>query len=144
MLGLVFATALYVSLAADRPAVAQSEFYVIVNRSNAIASVPREELSDVFMKRVRSWPDRSDILPVDQPVRSRVRDAFSRYVHGKSVAFVTRYWQRLIFSGRAIPPPEVSSDAAVVEFVTKNRGAIGYISDPSRVTDAVKVIEVAP
>jgi hypothetical protein len=46
----------------------------------------------------------------------------------RSVLVVKTYWQQRIFSGRGIPPPELDSDALVVEYVLKHRGAVGYVS----------------
>jgi ABC-type phosphate transport system substrate-binding protein len=115
-----------------------------VPSSNPILSIRRADLSGIFMRKSRSWGDGSQIVPVDLPATSRTREGFSRAVHGKSVAFVTRYWHRLIFSGRGIPPIEVSSDAAVIEFVKSNRGAIGYIGRQTPAGDDVKVVPVTP
>lgn len=120
----------------------ESTFQVIVHRSNAIAELTRAETSAIFMKRIRSWRDGSEILAVDQPGRSALRESFSREIHEKSTAFVSRYWQRLIFAGRGIPPPELPSDDEVIAFVAKNRGAIGYVSIGVELDDGVKVIAV--
>jgi ABC-type phosphate transport system substrate-binding protein len=119
-------------------------FRVVVHRSSPIASITRAELSAIYMKRTRSWRDGREIAAVDQPSTSRVRERFSRAVHGKSVAYVTRYWQRLIFSGRGIPPRQLQNDAAVLEFVKSNRDAIGYIGSETTPGDGVKVIAVTP
>jgi ABC-type phosphate transport system substrate-binding protein len=111
---------------------ASTPIQVIVNRESSVSSIPRAEVSAIFMKRVRGWE------PVEQ---SSLRDAFSKQIHGKSSAYVTRYWQRLIFAGRGIPPRELPSDEAVLEFVKANRGAIGYVTSGAA-TDGVKVIVV--
>jgi ABC-type phosphate transport system substrate-binding protein len=117
---------------------------VVVHPSNPVTSLTRAELSALYMKRTRSWPDGREIVPVDRQSTSRVRERFSRIVHGKSVAYVTRYWQRLIFSGRAVPPRELRSDAAVLDFVRGNAEAIGYVDAGTAVGDGVKVIAVTP
>jgi ABC-type phosphate transport system substrate-binding protein len=109
-------------------------FLIVVHRSNPAVSMTRAELSAIYMKRKSDWQ------PVDQPASARVRERFSRAVHGKSVAYVTRYWQRLIFSGRGIPPRQLPSDAAVIEFVKNNPNAIGYIA--AGPAEGVKVITV--
>ncbi|HYI12156.1 MAG TPA: substrate-binding domain-containing protein [Thermoanaerobaculia bacterium] len=113
-----------------------------MNKANPVSSLTRAQLSAIFMRRVRSWPDGTEIRPVDHGVEARVRERFSRAVHGKSVAYVTRYWQRLIFAGRGIPPPVVQSGAAMMELVRANRGAIGYIDAATPVAGDLKVIEV--
>lgn len=113
-------------------------FVVVVHRSNPVVSLTRAELSAIYMKRTKSWGGGREIVAVEQ---SHLREEFSRAVHGKSVAYVTRYWQRLIFSGRGLPPRQLPGDAAVLDFVKANPGAIGYISGRTP-PDGVKVIAV--
>lgn len=119
-------------------------FQVIVHRSNPLASISRAELSAIYMKRTRSWSDGREIVPVDQPAGSSVREHFSRAVHGKNVAYVTRYWQRLIFSGRGIPPRQLQNDAAVLAMVKNSRDAIGYIAGDPELNQDVRVLPVTP
>ena len=119
-------------------------FRVVVHPSNPVASLTRAELSALYMKRTRSWRGDREIVAIDHPASSPLRERFSRAVHGKSVAYVTRYWQRLIFSGRGIPPRQLPSDAAVLAFVKTNRDAIGYIDRRTAPGDGVKVIAVTP
>lgn len=146
MLGeLLLVTSILLSAADVQPdSVPDRPFDVVVNRSNPLSSLTRAELSAIFMKKVRSWPDRSEVLPVDQALTARVRGQFSHSIHGKSVAYVTRYWHRLIFAGRDIPPRQVDSNAAVVDFVKANRGAIGYVDAGTSLVYEVKVIVVTP
>lgn len=119
-----------------------STFQVIVNPANPVSHLTRAEVSAMFMKRIRSWRDGSEIMAVDQSSRSALRESFSREIHEKNTAFVSRYWQRLIFAGRGIPPPELPSDEDVIAFVAKNRGAIGYVSTTVDLDDDVKAIAV--
>jgi ABC-type phosphate transport system substrate-binding protein len=119
-------------------------FHVIVNASNPIASIGREELSAIFMKKLSRWPSGADVVPIDQLPESSLRERFSRLVHGKSTGYVIRYWHRLIFAGRAIPPREAQNDAAVIDLVRTQRGAIGYVSSRALLPEGVKTIEVRP
>jgi ABC-type phosphate transport system substrate-binding protein len=138
MLPLALVAAIILSPNEGRPL----PFRVVVHKANPVSSVTRAELSAIFMRRVRSWADGTEIRPVDHRVDALVRQRFSRAVHGKSVAYVMRYWQRLIFAGRGIPPPEVPSSAAVMEVVSTNRRAIGYIDAATPIAGDVKAIEV--
>jgi ABC-type phosphate transport system substrate-binding protein len=119
-------------------------FHVIVNRANPVNTLTRDEVSSIFMKRTRQWKTGADILPVDQRSTSDQRESFSRTIHDKSVQYVIRYWQRVIFSGRGIPPRELQSDEDVLDLVSTHEGAIGYVSAGVPLPDTVKVIEVAP
>lgn len=103
-------------------------FRLIVHPSNALRAAPAEWLSDVFLKKVTRWPEGEVARPVDQKPSSALRRAFSERVLRRSVGAVRSYWQQRIFSGRDVPPPELDSDDAVVAFVAKYPGAIGYVS----------------
>jgi ABC-type phosphate transport system substrate-binding protein len=117
------------------------EFIVIVNAENPTRSLSKDFLEEAFLKRKTEWGDRELLKPVDQHPESRVRERFSERVLHRSVAAVKSYWQQRIFSGRGVPPPELESDQAVVAYVHKHRGAIGYVSGSAQL-GGVKAITV--
>ena len=57
----------------------------------------------------------------------------------KTLPEINSYWARLVFSGRASPPRQVQDDAEVIEIVSDNRGAIGYV-DRSLVNEQVQIV----
>jgi ABC-type phosphate transport system substrate-binding protein len=114
---------------------------VVVNEANPVSSLSRDELCDLFLKKVSSWADGSLVLPVDQTEDVAVRDTFTREILRKSSSAVRAYWQQRIFSGRDVPPPQKDGDAAVLAFVRQHRGAIGYVSAEARLA-GVKVVVV--
>jgi hypothetical protein len=110
------------------PAPPPAGYRVVVHHSNPGAGVDRRFLSQAFLRKTASWPHGEAIRPVDLPADSAVRRRFSEEVHGRSVAAVKSYWQQVIFSGRGLPPPELESDQAVIRFVSRYPGAVGYVS----------------
>ena len=46
----------------------------------------------------------------------------------KKVSSIKAFWQKKIFSGRGIPPPEKTSEKEILKYVHDNPGAIGYVS----------------
>jgi len=60
---------------------------------------------------------------------------------GKNDAAYRAGWRSLVFSGQATMPKSVDGDAAVVEFVSHNAGAIGYISKATP-HEGVKVLTI--
>jgi ABC-type phosphate transport system substrate-binding protein len=117
------------------------EFRILIHADNPLTSVSKEFVTDAFLKRVTRWNDGETVHPVDQRADSAVRKSFSDSVLRRSVAAVKRYWQQRIFSGRDLPPPELDSDEAVVGFVLKHRGAIGYVSGTAK-HDGAKAVPV--
>lgn len=116
-------------------------YKVIVNAANPVASVTREYVSRLFLKKISRWDDGTPANPVDLTETDPVREDFSRAVHKREARAVKAYWQQMIFSGRAAPPPEVAWEADVLAFVRANRGAIGYVSRGAT-PEGVKVLEL--
>lgn len=100
---------------------------VVVHPETGIGSISRAELSKIFLKRLRTWKNGRSARPVDQSPESDVRREFSRRVHRRDVVTIELYWKRMIFSGNAVPPPELESDERVLEFVRLTPGAVGYV-----------------
>jgi ABC-type phosphate transport system substrate-binding protein len=121
---------------------AQEGFKLVVNASNGASSVAKDEASQYFLKKKSAWPGGQTVQPVDQTDESPVRRAFSKAVLKKDVSAVKSYWQTQIFAGRGVPPPEKTSDAAVLAFVEANSGALGYVSAGVQVGRGVKEVKL--
>lgn len=120
-----------------------SGFKVIVHQDNPTVSLSIKDVSNLLLKKKTKWNGSGVAVdPIDLDAGSAVREAFSEAVHGRSVSSIKNYWQRQIFSGREVPPPEVRSDSEVVAFVRRTPGAIGYVSSSARL-DGVKEIDLA-
>ena len=117
------------------------DFKIIVNESNAISSLTRVQISNLFLKKRESFPNGVIALPVDLKPDDPIRVKFTTEIHKRDVKAVGAYWQQMIFRGKGIPPPEKKTEVDVIEYVRMNPGAIGYtsvsISSPN-----IKEIEV--
>ncbi|HEY4241321.1 MAG TPA: hypothetical protein VGM88_15980 [Kofleriaceae bacterium] len=139
--------AILLAIACATSVVAAAEptsFVVIVNAHNPVRSLDKRTIANAFLKKERHWGDDSPILPVDQKPGASVRSRFTDAILDRPAASVRTYWSQLVFSGRGTPPPELDSDAAVIEYVGSHAGAIGYVSagaalDPAKQVAAVQV-----
>jgi ABC-type phosphate transport system substrate-binding protein len=119
-----------------------SGFKVIVHASNPVKQLSKQELSQLFLKKVKQWKDHNEtVLPVDLVDDSPVRQKFSEAIHGREVASIKAYWQKQIFSGRGVPPEEKKSDEEVLKYVSENPGAVGYIAEATKI-DAYNNVKV--
>ena len=115
---------------------------IVVHASNALDTVTKAKVADLFLKRVTRWENGRPVTPVDQSEKNAARAAFSKDLLGKEVLWVKSYWQKMIFSGRATPPAELSSDSQVLELVRTNADAIGYVSESTAIPAGVKTLTV--
>jgi hypothetical protein len=139
LLGLCMIVGVYAAEAGARNNEAPPDFRVVVHPTNPESFASRQVVSDVFLKKVSRWPNGEQIRPVDLTLGSPVRETFSQSVLRRSAAAVRSYWQQRIFTGRGVPPPEVSSDADVLRYVREHAGGIGYVSAAADST-TVKVL----
>jgi ABC-type phosphate transport system substrate-binding protein len=126
----VAALALVASLAPPR-ALAESSsgaYRLIVHPTNPARVIDRGFVAQAFLKKITHWPSGEALEPIDLDPRSPVRRRWSSDVLNRTVEAVKTYWQQMIFSGRSLPPPEVSTDEQVIDFVLHRPGAIGYVS----------------
>lgn len=129
------------------PGLPQSEaqdggsYRIVVNSANPTREMTKTQVSNFLLKKKAKWDHGVDATPADLDSQSAVRAAMSDEIHGRSVASIKNFWQRQIFSGRDVPPPELADDNRMIDFVRNNAGAIGYVSAAAKV-DGVKVVAV--
>jgi ABC-type phosphate transport system substrate-binding protein len=119
---------------------AKAQVVIIANPSVKSADVAKADLRDVFSGAASSLKDGSHVTPVLLKQGSAHEEFLSEYVGKNDTAFRAS-WRSLIFSGQATMPKSLDSEAAIVEFVAHNAGAIGYIGKATP-HEGVKVLTV--
>ena len=114
---------------------------VIINKQNPIEQLSRQELTDLFMGRTPYFPNGDPLVKLDAPGQSSLRKQFYQQLVGMSEHEINAYWARLMFSGRATPPMQVSSEIDIIRLVESNPSAIGYVTS-GELNDGVKAVFV--
>src|SRR5688572_6623527 len=136
-------TLLLLSIVMLSAGTANAAVKIVVHGSNSVSSITKAKAADLFLKRVTRWDNGRAVTPVDLSDKNPTRGAFSKELLGKEVPWVKSYWQKMIFSGRATPPVELSSDNEVLEFVRNNADAIGYVSESATLPGGVRAVSVS-
>ncbi|HVY93230.1 MAG TPA: hypothetical protein VHA14_10790, partial [Bryobacteraceae bacterium] len=68
-------------------------------------------------------------------------EAFLKEYVGKTGAALDTYYRSLVFTGKGAMPHTLDSDAEVIAYVAKTKGAIGYVSTGAPIS-GVKQLEV--
>jgi hypothetical protein len=113
---------------------------VIANSGVKSAEVSKSDLQDVFTGAASSFKDGSHVTPVLLKGGAANEEFLAAYV-GKADGAFKAGWRSLVFSGQASMPKTVDSEAAMVEYVAKTPGAVGYIGK-SAPHEGVKVLAV--
>jgi len=117
-----------------------ADFKVIANGSMATNSVSADDLKAVFLQEKSSLSDGSRVVPV-LAKGGPAHETFVKQYLGKTEDALMTYYRSLVFTGKGLMPKTLASDAEVLTYVAKTKGAIGYISSSSG-TEGVKVLEV--
>jgi ABC-type phosphate transport system substrate-binding protein len=144
-IGMLFLGNLLAQAPATAPPPSAKKFMVVVHNDNKVTSLSRDDVAKLFIGQVRTWDKlgySAPVEPVDQVEDSEVRAAFTEAIHKTKVSAIKSYWQRMIFSGRGVPPPEVEGDRKVLDHVASRPGGIGYVAANTKLESKVKELEV--
>lgn len=134
----LFGTAIFAASALSSSV--SAEVVVVVHPSNE-ASLSEKDVQRIFLGKEKKFPDGRESIPVNQESSNDIRGEFDQNVLGRNSSQVAAYWSKLVFTGKGVPPKEVSGDNAVIELIKENKSVIGYI-DSASVTGDVKVIQL--
>ena len=121
---------------------ADTGYKLVVHAANPVTALSRDNVTQIFLRKTTSWPNGQPIVPVDQRSDAPSRHSFSMGVLRKDTNEIASYWNQMIFSGRALPPPTKGSDEEVLAYVRANPNAIGYIGGETPIGEGVKVVRV--
>lgn len=112
---------------------------IIANSSVSAASVSTSELKGIFLGTSATLAG-THVDPVFEK-GGATHEAFLKDYLGKSDAALQTYYRSLVFTGKGSMPKMLASDAEVVAYVAKTKGAIGYVSSAAATT-GVKTLEI--
>lgn len=139
-------TCMLVMLGALQPAWAAppqvTTIAVIAPAKAPVLTFDRLTLRDIFLKRITIDRDGNALIPLNLPPDHPLRRAFSVALIGRTSRSLQSYWNQRYFHGVS-PPYVMNSQEAVVRFVAKTAGAIGYVA-PCEITDKVKQVAAIP
>ena len=114
---------------------------VIVNRNVAGTSIAQSSARAFFGMRLSKWPDGRPVqvfvLPDGHPAHAALcKEELNLYPYQ-----LRQSWDRLVYSGMAQAPIEVSSEEEMISRVATTPGALGYVRKV-KVNEPVKVLYV--
>ncbi len=113
------------------------ELLIIANKSIPVNSVSKRDIKLIYLKK-KLFIKYIRVIPVNLHPFNPLREKFNKYVLEMDEEQLALYWNEMYFKG-VDPPIVLKSQKAVVRFVSKVEGAIGYIT-PKYLNNSVKVI----
>jgi ABC-type phosphate transport system substrate-binding protein len=126
-------------VAATSAMIASADVVVVVSAKSRVSSLTTSQIAKIFLAKTSTFPDGSNVVPLDQTEGTAIRNEFYLNMTGKDPAQLKAYWSKIIFTGDGQPPRSVANNEGVKSAIANNKNAIGYI-DRDSVDDRVKVV----
>ena len=127
------------------PAARAADYFIVVNDRNPVQEISPKDALHLFMGRTRHFPGGGAAVVYDM-AGTTPREGFYRALSGMSLSQVTSYWARLMFSGRNLPPQQLDNTVAMLDRISSDPRAIGWLTEAPRQKGlrVVLVLEGAP
>ena len=119
---------------------APSQLAIIAAPGSPQLKFNQDTLRNVYLKRIFVDGRGQRLTPVNLPSGTPLRAAFTHAILHMDDAQLQDYWNKQYFQGVS-PPYVLASPDAVVQFVAKTPGAIGYVA-ACQVDTSVRVVMI--
>jgi hypothetical protein len=116
---------------------------IIANAETAPESMSAEDVESIFLGKRTLWGNGAKVLPAMPGEADPAAKEFIESILNKTMAQYQGYWKRRLFSGGGTEPRSFGTQAAVVDFVGRNPGAIAVVSAPTVGDRRVKVVSIS-
>jgi len=114
--------------------ISAADLKVIANPSVKATQISTAELKRIFLATDTLF-NGAHIEPVFER-GGATHEAFLKQYLGKTDAALNTYYRSLVFTGKAFMPKMLGSDAEVVAYVARTKGAIGYVNADANASGA--------
>lgn len=131
-------------LSAFNTAPAKDSIIVIINNDNPITRLTTSEAKLYYLRKLKSrWPGiNKNIRPVDRKTKCAERNAFYESILKMEDKAVDSYFAKRQFQNAERAPEKMTSDSEVIDYVSAEIGAIGYIKSSSLTAEAKLKVKV--
>lgn len=105
---------------------ANNDFVVAVSKKSTINQLSKNDIAKLFLSKIKSFPNGEKAITIEiNNKESQIN--FYKELTNKNEKQLSKYWAKMIFTGRGIPPKKLEKESELIEFIAKNKNAITYI-----------------
>ena len=105
---------------------ARADLYIVANKDFPAAQLDKETIAAIYLLKKKHWENGEDIIPINLPADTGARNRFTVEIFNRTPEKLSVYWDQMLFKGET-PPITQNSEQAVILFVERIKGAIGYV-----------------
>ena len=106
--------------------IAWADLYIIANIELPVTQLNKSAIAAIYLLKKKHWENGEAIIPINLPAQADARNHFTAEIFDSTPEKLGDYWDKMLFKGET-PPITQSSEQAVILFVERIKGAIGYV-----------------
>ena len=117
-----------------------AEYQIIAHPGVDASSLTKADAKNLLLGNKARW-DNGVIVRLAVLSGGKAHDDVITELTSRTPDQFDKYWKKQVFTGKGVMPQQAADEAALVDYVAKTPGALGYVS-ASAVSDRVKVLPV--
>ena len=113
---------------------------IVANENVSDTYLSKSNIKEIFLGKQTKWSDSTRVNFVVSNDTALHQNFLKSYI-GRSPSQFQMHWRNMVFTGQGRSPISFKSDQAVLDFVSRTSGAVGYING-SPGTANVKTITI--
>lgn len=105
---------------------AEAPIVIVAGAGSAISELSKEQAEQLYLGRVSALRGGTPVSLADLPP-GPTRDRFYARLTGKNPSQIRAHWSRMVFTGRALPPREVTDAEQLRALLAADPDLIGYL-----------------
>lgn len=118
---------------------ASADLYIIANKDLPVAQLDKRDIAAIYLLKKKHWENGEDIMPINLPAQADARNRFTAEIFDSTPDKLGSYWDKMLFQGET-PPVTQNSEQAVILFVERIKGAIGYVENKPQ-SSQIKILQ---
>ncbi|MBN2382889.1 hypothetical protein JXQ70_08400 [bacterium] len=115
-----------------------ADVIVIVHPSVSVDNLNIDELKDFYLGKKSLWDKNTKVLLTTLKDSPATSEFLEKYI-GKTTTQFQNFWNKLLFSGKGVPPTMFKDEKSLVEYISQKEGAIGFVSKDQNLEKVKKI-----
>jgi len=121
---------------------AWADLYIIANKDLPVTQLDKDDIAAIYLLKKKHWENGDNIMPINQPAQADARTRFTAEIFDSTPEKLGSYWDKMLFKGET-PPVTQNSEQAVILFVERIKGALGYVETKPQ-SPQIKILQQFP
>jgi hypothetical protein len=121
----------------------EGDLKIVAHPAIGVTQISAQDLRSIYLGTVTSFRKTGPVHPALNRTPGSL-ERFAAVYMRKSAPALEIYYRSLVFTGRWAMPPVFTDDAKMIDYVSRTRGAIGFVHemDPSSKVLTLRVVQI--